>query len=327
MTFRSALAAASWLCLAGPSLAHPLDPALLELREQAGSGRFTVLFQTPLPILLQPVLPEGCRATSVPEIRTTARRALQRWAVDCGSEGLVGKRIGIEGLRARRTDAVLRIELRDGRLIESVLRPERPIIAIAPPAGKLALARDYFGLGLEHILGGLDHLVFVLGLVLLVSDRRRLLWTITAFTLGHSLTLALTVLGLVGVPPSPTEVLIALSIVAVAAELVRGAAEPARRRSALPTYMAFGFGLLHGFGFAGALTEVGLPVGEIPLALAAFNCGIEVGQLLFVALVLAAIAALRWLPVHWPGRARLVPAYAIGSLAAFWAWERLLAML
>jgi hydrogenase/urease accessory protein HupE len=307
-------------------LAHPLDPALLELREH-GDGRFAVLFQTPLPILLQPILPEGCRAVSAPQVRRIARRALQRWEADCGAGSLIGRRIGIEGLRARGTDAVLRIELRDGGLIESVLRPDQPVITVAAPARMGAIAADYFGLGLAHILGGLDHLLFVLGLVLLVTDRRTLLWTITAFTLGHSVTLALAVLGFVHVPPSPIEALIALSIVAVAAELARTAPGRARQRGALPATMALGFGMLHGLGFAGALAEVGLPAGEIPLALFAFNCGIEVGQLMFVAIVLVAAAAVRSLPIHWPAPARLAPAYAIGSLAAYWAWQRLLAML
>lgn len=327
MRARIVLGAVAGLCLATTTApAHPLDPALLELRER-GDGRVGVVFQTPRPILLHALLPDGCRALSPPEVRTSARRAVQRWEADCGAGSLVGRRIGIEGLRSRRTDAVLRIELRDGGLIESVLRPDEPVVTIAPPAGRIAVARGYLELGLGHILGGLDHLLFVLGLVLLVPERRRLLWTITAFTAGHSLTLALAVLGFVHLPPAPIEVLIALSIVAVAAELVQGGSDRGRRRGGLPISLALGFGLLHGLGFAGALAEVGLPPGEIPLALFAFNCGIELGQLLFVALALAAAAALRALPIRWPAPVRLVPAYAIGSLAAFWAWQRLLAML
>jgi hypothetical protein len=325
---RFTLGTAVGLCLAAAAAAaHPLDPALLELREQGG-GRIAVLFHTPRSTPLQPMLPDGCRALSLPEVRTTERRVVQRWEADCGGGSLIGRRIGIEGLRARRTDAVLRIELEGGGLVEAVLRPDEPNITIPEPAGRLAIAGAYLGMGLEHILGGLDHLLFVLGLVLLVTDLRRLLWTITAFTLGHSVTLALAVLGFVHVPPSPIEVLIALSIVAVAAELAHGGgSDLPRRRGPLPIYLALGFGLLHGLGFAGALAEIGLPAGEIPLALFAFNCGIEIGQLLFVALALAAAAVLRSLPIRWPAPARLVPAYAIGSLAAFWVWERLLAML
>lgn len=292
-----------------------------------GTGRVAVAFQTPRSGFLQPILPDGCRAISLPTMRTTARRAVQRWEVDCGSGSLIGRRVGVEGLRTRRTDAVLRIELRDGGVMESVLRPEEPVVTIEAPAGMLATAHLYFDLGLRHILGGLDHLLFVLGLVLLVTDRWRLLWTITAFTLGHSVTLGLAGLGFVHVAPSPIEVLIALSIIAVAAELARGAADRSARRGPLSIYLALGFGLLHGLGFAGALAEIGLPAGEIPLTLFAFNCGIEIGQLLFVAVALTAAAALRALPINWPMPARLVPAYTIGGLAAFWFWQRLLTML
>jgi len=314
----------SGLCLSATwATAHPLDPALLELRER-GEGVVAVVFHTPRAVPLRPLLPDGCRAISLPQVRVTERRSVRQWEVDCGGGGLVGKRVGVDGLGARRTDAVLRVELRDGGLIEAVLRPDEPVITVASPPGWFAVGRDYFDLGLRHILGGLDHLLFVLGLVLLVTDRWRLLWTITAFTLGHSVTLALAVLGVVRVPSSPIEVLIALSIVVVAAELARAASAGAAPRGRLPIGLAAGFGLLHGLGFAGALAEVGLPPAAIPLALFAFNCGIEIGQLLFVAVALAAVGVLRRLPIQWPAPLRLAPAYAIGGLAAFWVWQRLL---
>lgn len=310
------------LCLASAaaSMAHPLDPALLDLREQ-GAGRIDVLFQAPLGGLLEPVLPAGCAAVSPPKVTATPRNALMRWQVDCGEGSLVGARLGVEGLAARQTDALVRVELVDGRVVEAVLRPDEAFITIPAESGFVDVLRDYLRLGLTHILGGPDHLLFVFGLVLLVPDRRRLLWTITAFTLGHSVTLSLAVLGFVHVPPAPVEALIALSIVVVAFELTR----PRSRRS-LPVAMALGFGFLHGLGFAGALAQVGLPAGEIPQALFAFNLGIEIGQLLFVALALAAIALVRLLPIRWPRAGRLVPAYAIGSLAAFWVFERLAAI-
>lgn len=307
-------------------LAHPLDPALLELRER-GDGIVAVTLQTPRSTALEALLPESCRAISVPEARITERRAVQRWEVDCGDGSLIGRRVGIEGLRARRTDAVLRIELRDGGLVESVLRPEMPVVTITAPAGPLAVGRIYLELGLQHILGGLDHLLFVLGLVLLVPDLRRLFWTITAFTLGHSVTLALAVLGFVHMPPAPIEVLIALSIVVVATDLARGATRRAVPHRPLPIYLACGFGLLHGLGFAGALAEIGLPPQAIPLALFAFNCGIELGQLMFVAVALSVTHALSKVPIRWPAPLRLAPAYTIGGFAAFWVWQRLLAML
>jgi hypothetical protein len=321
-----AVALAALACLGlhvATALAHPLDPALLELREQRNAP-MKVRFQAPLPVLLQPVLPERCKSVSAPVVTTTARNALQRWQVNCGTGGLVGERIGVEGLRTRQTDALLRVELLDGRVVQAVLRPDEPFVVIPERAAVGAVLRDYVRLGFTHILTGPDHLLFVLGLVLLVPNRRRLLWTITAFTLGHSATLSLAVLGFVHVPPAPVEVLIAVSIVVVAFELTRAAAGYGTG-SAMPAGMALGFGFLHGLGFAGALAQVGLPAGEIPLALFAFNLGIEAGQILFVAVALSAIGMFRLLPVRWPTAARFVPAYGIGSVAAFWVIERLAA--
>jgi len=317
------LASLLWLHLGALSaLAHPLDPALLELRER-GDARIEVRFQAPMPVgSLRPVLPPRCRVVSAPLSTVTPRTAAQRWQVDCGAGSLVGARVGVGGLRARQTDALVRVELRDGRLIQTVLRPDAPFMTIPEGATVTAVVADYFGLGFRHLISGLDHLLFVLGLVLLVPDLRRLLWTITAFTLGHSITLSLAVLGFVHVPPAPVEVLIAASIIVVAAELARAASGDAPGR-AVPALLASSFGLLHGLGFAGALAQIGLPANEIPLSLFAFNLGIEAGQLLFVGVVLGGAALLRRLPMRWPAVTRLAPAYAIGSLAFFWMLQRL----
>jgi hydrogenase/urease accessory protein HupE len=308
------------------ALAHPLDPALLELREQR-DARVEVRFQSPLPAgSLQPALPAHCVAVSPPRSTVTPRTALQSWQVDCGAGSLVGERIGVDGLRARQTDALLRIELRDGRLIQSVLRPDRPFMTIPEPADGVAVAVEYFSLGFRHLISGPDHLLFLLGLVLLASGLRRLLWTITAFTLGHSITLSLALLGFVHVPPAPVEVLIAVSIIVVATELARAAAGDAPRR-AVPAFLASSFGLLHGLGFAGALAQIGLPADDIPLSLFAFNLGIEAGQLLCVGLILVGTAVLRGLPIRWPAITQLAPAYTIGSLAVLWMLERLAVLL
>jgi hydrogenase/urease accessory protein HupE len=245
-----------------------------------------------------------------------------RWRVDCGAQGLIGEQVGVDGLRERRTDALVRIALADGRLIQMVLRGDQSVLTVPARVGRLGVVRDYLRLGFEHILAGLDHLLFVLGLVLLVRGRRRLLWTITAFTVGHSVTLSLAVLGIVRIPPAPVEVLIAVTIFVVAVELSR---EPSAREGWMrraPWVTAFAFGLLHGLGFAGALAQVGLPANEIPLALFAFNGGIELGQLLFVGVVLVARATLGALPVQWPKASARIPAYAIGSFAAFWVLDR-----
>ena len=308
-----------------PAVAHPLDPAVLELREQRGAP-LQVRFQEPLPALLQPILPARCTPLTTPTVTAPTRTTVQHWQVDCGAGPLAGERIGVEGLRVRHTDALLRVELLDGRLIQAVLRPDEPFITIPQRVGVAAVLRDYIRLGFAHIMTGPDHLLFVLGLVLLMRNRRRLLLTITAFALGHSLTLSLAVLGLVHVPPALVQVLIAASIVVVAFELTRAASAHAPR-VAMPAGMALGFGFLHGLGFAGALAQIGVPAGEIPLALLAFNLGLEVGQVLFVVVVISGAALVRSLPVRWPTASRLVPAYTIGSLAAFWVLERLVAIL
>lgn len=307
------------------AIAHPLDPALLEMWESA-NATVNVLWRVPASqpadAPLKPVFPESCADLSSPSASQTGARVAARWRMRCDARSLVGQRIGIEGLRERRTDALLRIHLSDGRLIQTVLRGDTPFLTVPNRAGSLDVLRDYLALGFEHILLGLDHLLFVLGLVLLVHGHQRLLWTITAFTLGHSVTLSLAVLGYVRVPPAPVEALIALSIFAVAVEITRQAQGCATGLWRFPWAMAVVFGFLHGLGFAGALAELGLPADEVPLALFSFNVGIELGQILFVGLVLAGRVVLRRLSVRWSKASELIPAYAIGSLAALWIFER-----
>jgi len=325
------LIAALWLGLVTLAPAHPLDPALLELRELP-DGEVSVLWRVPrsapASVPLRPLLPAHCALRSEPSpADDVGPHVTYRWRVACGERGLVGQRVGVDGLHERGTEALLRIQLGDGRAIQAVLRAHQSTIDVPARPGRLDVVRDYVRLGLEHILTGLDHLLFVLGLVLLVRGRRRLLWTITAFTAGHSVTLSLAVLGWIRVPPAPVEALIAVTILVVAVELTR---EPAGREGWMrraPWLMAFVFGLLHGLGFAGALVQVGLPAGEIPLALLSFNVGIEAGQLLFVAVVIVGRAAVRALPGRWLQAAGArVPAYAIGSLAAFWVIDRVRAI-
>jgi hydrogenase/urease accessory protein HupE len=321
---RLALIGAVCLLAGRPAGAHPLDPSLLEIREVRGAP-VEVLWRQPsvqpVDSAVRPVLPRRCVQAGPGEARRGEPWSEARWRLDCGGRSLIGERIAVEGLAAAQTDALLRIQLADGRLIQAVLRPDAPALTVPPGTSAAAVCRDYLLLGLRHILSGLDHLLFVLGLVLLVRGRG-LLWTITSFTLGHSVTLSLAVLGVVHIPPAPVEILIAASILAVAVELTRqdpGRAVPPWRS---PRTLAFGFGLLHGLGFAGALAQVGLPAGEIPLALVSFNTGIEVGQLLFVGALLLARAALGPLPLpRFAAPARL-PAYCIGALAAYWVFER-----
>lgn len=306
--------------------AHPLDPALLDITESP-SGKVAVRWSTPIAQpagtgALQPVFPAPCRSTGSPVVDVGDVRAVARWEMDCGAQGLTGGTVGIDGLRERGTDALLRVQRADGSATQTVLRGERERITLGAVATRGEVFGDYFRLGVEHILLGIDHLLFVLGLLLLVRGRRALVWTVTSFTVGHSITLALAALGLVAFPPRVMEVLIAATILVLALELAR----PVTARQSLvvrvPWATAFAFGLLHGFGFAGALAEVGLPRHEIPAALLAFNVGIEAGQLLFIAAAMGVWFALARLPVRWPAVARALPAYAIGSLAAYWILER-----
>ena len=312
--------------LAMPALAaaHALDPALLDVREAPG-GVAEVLWRTSSTraagAQVDPVLPPTCRVVR-PPVATEADGAVTvRWAVDCGAAGWVGQRVAVDGLGGAGTDALVRIALADGRIVQRVVRAAEPALVVPARPRARTVAADYGRLGVGHILGGLDHLLFVLGLVLLVGPGRRLVATVTAFTLGHSITLTLAALDLARVPARPMEVLIAVSVLLLAIELARPAATPPRL-GRVPWLMALGFGLVHGLGFAGALREIGLPAGDVPLALASFNVGVELGQIAFVGAVLGAGGLARFVgpPPRW---GRLVPVYAMGTLAAFWCFERI----
>ena len=323
------LAIGTALALASTAAAHRFAPALLELRELE-AGRVAVSWKQPLIRVmgseLRPVLPPECSGIGEPRVERDGTGMRASWELACPT-GLVGRTLGVEGIAGSRADVLVRVALEDGRSFRSVLTGDSNSFVVPENEGKLGVFRGYTVLGVDHILGGWDHLLFVLGLVLLVGWGRPLLWTVTAFTLGHSVTLALAVLGFVSVPQAPIEAAIALSIYFLAVELVRSYAGRDTLVQRAPWLVAGGFGLLHGLGFAGALTKVGLPPEEIPLALFSFNVGIELGQLLFVAAVVLAWVALRRLALPWPRWSVYVPAYGIGSLAAFWFFERLVGML
>jgi hydrogenase/urease accessory protein HupE len=313
---RRVVALLALLAIAGSAAGHAFRPSLLELRE-LDQGRVEVVWRpgSEAGEALAPLLPERCHpvaAAAGPEVP-------ERFVVDCGAAGLAGATVGVRGFSLRGEDALLRVELRDGRALSAALRAASPSLAIAAlPSPRHALA-SYFALGVEHILLGADHLLFVFALVLLVPARRRLLLAVTAFTAAHSLTLALASLSLARLPPRPVEAAIALSLVLLALELARRDGHPALGR---PWAVAFGFGLLHGFGFAGALAELGLPPTAIPLALLGFNLGVEAGQLAFIAGALLVLALLRRAGAPLPRR---VAGYAIGVLATWWTLERVAA--
>ena len=319
------------LMVPGLSWGHPLAPALLEMEAQGG-GLADVAWKTsrlrPRGSDIRPLLPDACPALSDPRVAEDEQSVTLHWTIDClDGQGLVGRRVGVSGLEATRVDVLVRVTLDDGRVVSTVLRAGDPEFVIPARPAKSQVLSAYTQLGFEHILSGPDHLLFVLGLVLLVVGVRPLVKTITAFTVGHSITLSVVALGLVRVPSALVEVLIAASVVLLAVELAsRRSGKPSLLRRK-PWLMALFFGLLHGMGFAGALAEIGLPDDEIPLALFAFNVGIELGQLAFVAVILAAAAALRAPLARAPGWLLRAPAYAIGSLAVYWMLERSAAVL
>jgi hypothetical protein len=320
------------LAAALPAAAHNLAPAYLELREQPG-GEVAVLWKLPAVMprgaSLEPVLP--CPAATPPAARIEGDAVLFEWRLAC-TGSLVGQRIAVEGLAGSGTDAIVSVGLADGRLVRAILTTGSPSLAVPARESPLAVIASYARLGVEHLWTGLDHLLFVAGLSLLLGATRRLVVAITAFTAGHSVTLALATLGVVHAPRAAVEVAIAATIVALALSLARShaggdsarAASVARRPALLP----FAFGLLHGLGFAGALAELGLPQHAIPLALFSFNLGIELGQLSVVAALLAlACLALRARAAastnsRLASLAREVATTAIGALGVFWCLER-----
>ena len=319
----------AWLViiLALPVWAHEVRPAYLQLRESV-PGEFTVLWKTPMQgemrLALTPVF-SGANQTMTPVVTQRAEgAAMQSWHFRA-IEPLRGQSLLIDGLEATLTDTIVRIEFADGSTWSERLTPARPSAEIPMRQSSWSVAVDYLSLGIEHILLGIDHLLFVFAL-LLIAKGWNLVKTITAFTLAHSITLALAALGVVAIPQAPVEAVIALSIVFAAAEVLRAQKGIPSLTSQAPWLMAFAFGLLHGFGFAGALSEIGLPQGQIVSALLFFNLGVEVGQLGFIAAVLGFTAVLGLLSLRLPTWAKLVPPYIIGSIAMFWVIQRAIAL-
>ena len=309
--------------------AHEARPAYLAINETA-PGQFSILWRTPvlagmrLPVVLK--LPDRVKDLQEPVVSDLTDSLIERRWVDAGPNGLIGERIEFTGLQLTITDVLVRLQMRDGTVSTTLVRPNQPWIEIAPAPGLLAVAGTYVLHGIEHILFGFDHLLFVLALILIVRDIRMLLLTVTAFTVAHSITLSLAVLGVVHIPGPPVEACIALSILLVASEIVRLQRGRSSLTATWPWAVALAFGLMHGLGFASALIDIGLPQRDIPLALFAFNLGVELGQLVFIAVVLAImrIALLVPLPVPAGPRLRIAASYAIGSVAAFWFVERLI---
>jgi hypothetical protein len=318
------LAGALALGAAAGVSAHEVRPGFLELRE-GKPAVYALLWKRPaggeVEIRIAPVVPEGCRLATPDQQLLTPGAVIVRGTLACNG-GLAGKTLRIDGLETTITDVLVRIEHADGRIESHLLRPAAPMVMLGAATSGLERAASYLRLGVQHIALGVDHLLFVLGLLLIVRGRWSLLKTITAFTVAHSLTLVIATLGYASAPLLPLNAAIALSILFLAPEVVRAQRGQTSFTIRHPWVVAFAFGLLHGFGFASGLTAMGLPQAEIPLALLLFNLGVEVGQLAFVALVLLLERAWRSLEVAWPRWAQLLPAYAIGSLGAYWTIQR-----
>ena len=314
------------LLLTNSSFADEIRPGYLELSEQSQNA-YAVLWKVPQKsgqkLSLEPRFPDGCTNKTAITSHTINSAMLQRWYIHC-ADNIVGQRISIEDIDNSNTDVLLRLKWLDGEVSTALLKPSTPFYIIPEKSTILDMAMTYLWLGTEHILLGVDHLLFVFALLLIVNNTRRLIATITAFTLAHSITLGAATLGLISVPQQPVEAAIALSILFLAMEIVHGRRGQRGAAARWPWLVAFIFGLLHGFGFAGALAEVGLPQQAIPVALIFFNLGVEFGQLLFV----AAVLMLGWM-LHRLSQARFeywaekAAVYSIGSVASFWLFERM----
>jgi hydrogenase/urease accessory protein HupE len=321
------IAGALALLCSAVGIAHEVRPAYLQITENA-QHRFDVLWKQPsigtLVIKLEPRVSNGLLDGKPSEESYANSFVVRRWEnLPFTRDSFDGATLEIQGLEFTITDALVDLTFANGQQIQEILHPATPSMQVhLTGTGKLPVPA-YLRLGIEHILTGFDHLSFVLGLLLLVRSRTMLVKTITAFTVAHSITLACAALGFVHVSAPVIESLVALSIVFVAVELARYYRGHAGLTARYPWLISFTFGLLHGFAFAGALAQIGLPPHNIPLALLLFNLGVEVGQLLFVAAVFALIGLLRLLPRQLPVWTRWAAPYAIGALASYWMFERI----
>jgi len=306
--------------------AHEVRPAYLELR-QISPETYDAFWKVPgrgenLRLGIYVEFPAGTTNVTAPRASMANNAFTERWTIK-RPDGLTGGTIHIAGLTATMTDVLVRLERLDGSAQVTRLTPSNPSFVVEAAPRTLEVARTYSVLGVEHILTGIDHLLFVLALLIITGGGWKLVKTVTAFTISHSLTLTAATLGFVHVPQRPVEAVIALSIVFVAAEIVRIHRGLESITSRAPWLVAFTFGLMHGLGFAGGLSEAGLPVGHVPTALLFFSAGVETGHFLFIGVVLAFIALIRRIRIPFPNWAELVPPYAIGSVAMFWVVQRI----
>jgi hypothetical protein len=308
--------------------AHEVRPGYLELR-QIDADAYATLWKVPavgkMRLSIHPLFPENCRPVGKVISYRGDDSYTERLSIACPG-GLNGGTIAIDGLAATMTDVLVRIEFADGTTWTQRLKPSVPAAVIPKTASRLQTAGVYLKLGVEHILTGVDHLLFILALIIITLGGWKLVKTVTAFTISHSITLTAATLGFVHVPQRPVEAVIALSIVFVAAEIVRMRRGIKSITVSAPWMVALSFGLIHGLGFAGGLTDAGLPVAHIPTALLFFSMGVESGHFLFIGVVLSLIALGRRTSLPVPQWAELVPPYAIGAVAMFWVIQRIVVL-
>jgi hydrogenase/urease accessory protein HupE len=321
------LAAPAFLA-AVSAAAHETRPGFLELRE-GEPGTYNFLWKKPsggeVEIYIAPIIPKECHLATSGQQQLSPGALLVRGTLRC-EDGIQGKTLAIDGLESTITDVIVRIQHADGRLESHLLKPVKPSVTLGTHTTAWQRSALYLRLGVEHILLGVDHLLFVLGLVLLVNSRWMLIKTITAFTVAHSITLAVATFGYATLPAPPLNAAIALSILFLGPEIIRARRGGTSLTIRQPWIVAFAFGLLHGFGFASGLTQMGLPQNDITMALLSFNVGVELGQLGFVGLVLLLEKSFRVLEVRWPRAVEFLPAYAVGGLGAYWTIDRLMVM-
>ncbi len=326
-----ALVAFLTLGLVQPAAAHEVRPAFLEI-DQTGSATYLVVWKRPtmgdVAIHLEPHLSNGWLERPASDQYAAASFLIRTWRITSPvSRPLDGQTVSIEGLANTITDVFVRVRLRDGQSLATIVRPETPSVKITFADGAAMSVAAFLALGIKHILTGPDHLLFVLGLLLLVRDRWMLLKTVSAFTLAHSLTLAAASFGLISLPVPLLNALIALSILFLAPEVIRARRGGTSASIRHPWIVAFAFGLLHGMGFASGLTSLGLQGSALVAPLVLFNVGVEIGQIAFIALVLALRRSFRLMAIAWSRPLELTPTYAIGALGAMWAIQSSAALL
>jgi len=315
--------------MSGESFAHQSQPGSLELK-QLGADRYEVIWRAPIyygrPHPARLHLPDNWQTVGEPTVRQLSDSALHRRIVMVGGASINGRVIRFPGLEGTITDVFVRVSRLDGTTSTQVVRPSKPVAVLRGERPWYVSSLEYLAVGFHHIILGIDHLLFILGLLIIVQGRMMLLKTITAFTVAHSITLALATLGYANVPTPPLTAAIALSILFLGPEIVRVWRGETSFTIRHPWVVAFAFGLLHGFGFASGLSVTGMPRAELAPALLFFNVGVELGQLGFVALILIVLQSFKKIELRWPRWVEAVPGYTVGSLGAYWTIQRVMIM-